>query len=90
MDEGDKPPTRGPQVVSSASELPLWGSEIHRVVLMEGAVSIPPHQGNSLKIYYLQTQKQGDAVSQGNGSPSSLGTSQQKIEQGSKHLVLLR
>lgn len=45
---------RGQQVVPSASELLLWGSETHRVMLIEGAVSIYLHKGSSHEIYYLQ------------------------------------
>ena len=35
-----EPPAWGQQATPSASKLPLWGSEAHRVVLIEDTVSI--------------------------------------------------
>lgn len=44
--KGHKPLTQVGQVGPSASEFPLWGSEIHRVILIKGEDSIHPHKGN--------------------------------------------
>lgn len=46
------------QGAPSASRLPHWGSENHRVVLMADGVSVHPHKG-SHKIHYLQIPDTG-------------------------------
>ena len=35
------------------SELPLWGSETHGAILIEGKVSICPHKGSKLQEFLL-------------------------------------
>ena len=54
------PPIQGQQVACPASEPPLCGSETHRVVLIEGDVSLHPHKGNRvMRLPTSRSQKQG-------------------------------
>ena len=58
--EGASATPMGWQVASSASELPLWGSKILRVILIEGAVSIHSLKRNKITRFITQkSQKRG-------------------------------
>ena len=72
---GHRTPTWGPKVVPSAPELPLWGSETHGVILIEGKVSICPHKGSKVTRIFTYRSRWGGGVGVynewGKGSPQS-------------------
>lgn len=85
-----QPPTRGQQEAPLVWELPPWGSETHRVLLIEGVVSRHPRKGSrATRLISYRSQKlraRGRAMSQ-RGQFSSPGHRSRR-RQGSKHLLL--
>ena len=72
----------GQQVPPSASELPFWGSEISRVILMKGTASLHPHKGNKVTrfVFTYSRNRGGGTMSWWKGSPLSKITSKQEME----------
>lgn len=90
---------RGRQVAPSASVLPLWGSEAHRVMLIEGTVSVYPHQGHRVTRFTVYEPQKvcvcGHVGVQGRWAASSAMNSPVQgwtgdRQQGSTRLLLTR
>lgn len=75
MDEKQDPPTRGQQVVPSASEHPLWRSENLAVVLTEGALSVYPHEGGQVPRFITFRSQKWEGSEPGKSSLPSWVTS---------------